>query len=46
MIYETYYRLAAQSKVPRRRPLRKTWHPEDAHVTADELCFSAHVPKK
>jgi len=30
-------------RVPRRHPLRKTWHPGDAHVTADELCFSVKV---
>lgn len=30
-------------RIPRRHPLRKTWHPGDAHVTADELCFSGKV---
>lgn len=33
-------------RVPRRHPLRKTWHPGDAHATADELCFSGKVKWK
>lgn len=32
-----------RAEVPRRHPSRKTWHPEDAHATADELGSSGKV---
>lgn len=42
-VWEHVMRKVSIWKVPHRHPLRKTWHPGDAHVTADELCFSGKV---